>query len=92
MSPLLLGRFLPRNWFCDSHQRARVEVVDDRRKAIACALAVAQPGDVVVIAGSRWEPQRAYGSFATSSEQGDAAMARRMLYARAERVALRLVA
>ncbi|TWU25592.1 MurE-like ligase [Bythopirellula polymerisocia] len=77
---------------CDSHQRARVEVVDDRRKAIACALAVAQPGDVVVIAGSRWEPQRAYGSFAPKSEQGDAATARRVLYARTEQVPLRLVA
>lgn len=76
----------------DSYQRARVEVVDDRRRAIACALSVAQPGDVVVIAGSRWEPQRAYGSLAKSSAQGDAATTRKLLYARAEQAPLRLVA
>ncbi|QEG34117.1 MurE-like ligase [Bythopirellula goksoeyrii] len=75
----------------DSHQRARVEVVDDRRRAIACALSVAQPGDVVVIAGSRWEPQRAYGSFAVNTEQGDAATTRKLLYARTEQAPLRLV-
>ncbi len=76
----------------DSQQRARVEVVEDRRRAIACALSVAQTGDVVVIAGSRCEPQKAYGTFALSAEKGDASTARNFLYSRAEKTAFRLVA
>ena len=37
-------------------RRARVEVEPDRRKAIARALALARPGDVVLIAGKGHEP------------------------------------
>jgi len=33
-------------------ERVDVEVVADRSEAIACAVAIAEPGDVVVIAGS----------------------------------------
>jgi UDP-N-acetylmuramoyl-L-alanyl-D-glutamate--2,6-diaminopimelate ligase len=76
----------------DSERRACVEVVADRAEAIACAVALAKPGDVVVIAGSRWEPQRAYGSFAIEQEEGDAALTRHLLYARAKQPLLRIAA
>ena len=76
----------------DSEQRATVEIVADRAEAIACAVAMAEAGDVVVIAGSRWEPQRAYGTFAMNKEEGDAALTRHLLYARVKQPLLRLVA
>ncbi len=76
----------------DSEQRATVEIVTDRAEAIACAVGLAQPGDVVVIAGCRWEPQRAYGTFAVNGEEGDAALTRHLLYARVKQPMLRLVA
>jgi UDP-N-acetylmuramoyl-L-alanyl-D-glutamate--2,6-diaminopimelate ligase len=76
----------------DSERRACVEIVVDRAEAIACAVALAKAGDVVVIAGSRWEPQRAYGTFALEQEEGDAALTRHLLYARAKQPMLRLAA
>jgi UDP-N-acetylmuramoyl-L-alanyl-D-glutamate--2,6-diaminopimelate ligase len=76
----------------DSEQRATVEIVVDRAAAIAQAVSLAEPGDVVVIAGSRWEPQRAYGTFAVKKEEGDAALTRHLLYARVKQPLLRLVA
>jgi UDP-N-acetylmuramoyl-L-alanyl-D-glutamate--2,6-diaminopimelate ligase len=76
----------------DSERRACVEVVADRAEAIACAVGLAQPGDVVVIAGSRWEPQRAYGTFVMEREEGDAALARQLLYARVKQPMLRIAA
>ncbi len=76
----------------DSEQRATVEIVADRAEAIACAVGLAQPGDVVVIAGCRWEPQRAYGMFDVNMEEGDAALTRHLLYARETQPMLRLVA
>jgi UDP-N-acetylmuramoyl-L-alanyl-D-glutamate--2,6-diaminopimelate ligase len=76
----------------DSECRACVEIVADRAEAIACAVELAKPGDVVVIAGSRWEPQRAYGMFAVEKEEGDAALTRHLLYARAKQPMLRIAA
>ena len=76
----------------DSERRACVEVVADRAEAIACAVSLARPGDVVVIAGSRWEPHRAYGTFAVEQEEGDAALTRHLLYARAKQPLLRIAA
>jgi UDP-N-acetylmuramoyl-L-alanyl-D-glutamate--2,6-diaminopimelate ligase len=76
----------------DCDRRACVEVVADRAEAIACAVALAKAGDVVVIAGSRWEPQRAYGTFAVEQEEGDAALTRRLLYARVKQPMLRIAA
>lgn len=76
---------------CDSEQRACVEVVANRAEAIACAVGLAKPGDVVVIAGCRWEPQRAYGTFAME-EEGDAALTRHLLYARSKQPMFRSVA
>lgn len=71
---------------------AVVEIVADRRTAIAKALESAQDGDVVVVAGSCWEPQRTYGSLGTPHENGDAATAKRLLYARLDSPRFRLVA
>ena len=74
----------------DSEKRAVVEVVADRTEAIACVVALARPGDVVVIAGSRWEPQRAYGTIAFERPEGDATLTRNLLYARANQSPIRL--
>jgi len=68
---------------------ANVEVVADRSEAIAWAVSMAEPGDVVVIAGSQPAPHRAFG--AAGPEPSDAEIARQLLYAR-NQVALRLVA
>lgn len=70
-------------------EAADVEVVADRSEAIACAVAVAEPGDVVVIAGSRVGPSIVFSASAKTST--DSELARQMLYAR-ELPALRLVA
>lgn len=75
----------------DSEQRACVEVVANRAEAIACAVSLAKAGDVVVIAGCRWEPQRTYGTFAMN-HQGDAALTRQLLYARAKQAMFRVAA
>ncbi|MGI9427519.1 MAG: Mur ligase family protein [Bythopirellula sp.] len=70
-------------------KRADVEVVADRSEAIACAVAIAEPGDVVVIAGSRNQGGYVFGSDSQSLSDGE--LARQLLYARPE-AAIRLVA
>ncbi len=68
---------------------ADVEVVANRGEAIACAVAIAEPGDVVVIAGSRVDPGLIFGNADESITDGE--IARELLYAR-EQPAFRLVA
>ena len=72
-----------------AEQRAEIEVVADRQEAIACAVAIAEPGDVVVIAGSRSGPTFSFGG--EEQPLSDSEVARQLLYAR-EVPALRLVA
>ncbi len=72
-----------------SEDQATVEVVTDRSEAIACAVAMAEPGDVVVITGSRVDPGLNFGCADDAST--DSEIARELLYAR-EAPALRLVA
>ena len=67
---------------------AAVEVVADRSEAIACAVAVAEPGDVVVIAGSRVDSGIEFA--AADDALTDSEIARQLLFARPE-PALRLV-
>ena len=62
---------------------AHVEVVAGRAEAIACAVAVAEQGDVVVIAGSQLQPQLAFGG-----SESDAELARRLLFVRDESIPL----
>gem|GEM_PF-6519235 len=60
----------------------------ERSEAIACAVAIAEPGDVVVIAGSKTRP-----GWAFAVEEGlltDSEVAKQLLYARPE-PAFRLV-
>jgi UDP-N-acetylmuramoyl-L-alanyl-D-glutamate--2,6-diaminopimelate ligase len=76
----------------DSRHRTLIETVDDRYEAIARAIELACPGDVVVIAGSRHEPQRAFGMIGGEESRGDAATARLLLYARTQLTPLRIVA
>ncbi|NOZ40818.1 MAG: UDP-N-acetylmuramyl-tripeptide synthetase [Planctomycetes bacterium] len=59
---------------------ADVEVVADRSEAIACAVAIAEPGDVVVIAGSRATPAFDFGDVDESIT--DREITRQLLYAR----------
>jgi UDP-N-acetylmuramyl tripeptide synthase len=66
--------------------------VTDRRAAIARALATARDGDVVVIAGSRGEPQQAYGMLGSTDDRGDAATARQLLFSSVRAPRLRVVA
>lgn len=61
---------------------AKVEVVSDRSEAIACAVAIAEPGDVVVIAGSKIAPGFTFGTADESLSDGE--VARQLLYARNE--------
>ena len=68
---------------------ADVEVVSDRSEAIACAVAIAEPGDVVVIAGCSVNPRFEFGTRGESISDGE--IARQLLYARPE-PALRLIA
>jgi UDP-N-acetylmuramoyl-L-alanyl-D-glutamate--2,6-diaminopimelate ligase len=56
------------------------QIVSDRGEAIAWAIAVAEPGDVVVIAGSRGPTEGGFGV----NEFTDADAAREMLYARSQ--------
>ena len=56
---------------------SRIEVVADRREAIAAALAAAGPGDVVVIAGKGHETTQTIG--ATVVDFDDRAVARELL-------------
>jgi len=61
-------------------QAAHIEVVADRSEAIAWAVSMAEPGDVVVIAGSQPAPHRTFGEI--HQEQSDAEVTRELLYAR----------
>ena len=69
---------------------AEVEVVDDRGEAIACAVAIAEPGDVVVIAGSRPSPGFIFEDEDDSTS--DKEIARQLLYAREIQPTFRLIA
>ena len=62
---------------------AHVELVANRAEAIACAVSIAEPGDVVVIAGCQSRPQLAFGGGAS-----DADIARQLLHARNQRTPL----
>lgn len=73
----------------DDYQRAHVEVIPDRREAIAWAVAMAEPGDVVVITGRQPNSQNGFGGVDVSSS--DAEVTRQLLCARNE-AAYRLVA
>ena len=66
-----------------SKPTAHVEIVADRAQAIACAVAIAEPGDVVVISGSQPRPQLAFGG-----GHGDVDMTRQLLATRVERTPL----
>lgn len=72
----------------DGGADAVVETVNDRNEAIACAVAIAQPGDVVVIAGSHAGSGLVFGD--ESESVTDSEVARQLLYAR-EAPVLRLV-
>jgi UDP-N-acetylmuramoyl-L-alanyl-D-glutamate--2,6-diaminopimelate ligase len=61
------------------HDSATVELAPDRSAAIAWAVSVAEPGDVVIIAGSQTTPRCAFG---TDDEPSDTEIARELLYAR----------
>lgn len=62
----------------DSKRPDSFHLVDDRNEAIACAVAIAEQGDVVVIAGSQTVPSGSFGR----SETNDAEVTRELLYAR----------
>jgi len=71
--------------FCEllghSHRNTdEVQIASDRSEAIAWAVAMAEPGDVVVITGSQPQPTCQFGHEDTS----DVKIARELLYARAE--------
>ena len=68
---------------------AHVEVVADRGEAIAWAVSLAEPGDVVVIAGSQPAPHQSFGE--VDAQQCDAEITRQLLYAR-NKVTVRLAA
>ena len=65
-------------WLLSDEDRQRVQMAADRGEAIAWAVAVAEAGDVVVIAGSRGPTEGGFGL----NEITDADAAREMLYAR----------
>lgn len=73
----------------ESRRRAHVEVIPDRGEAIAWAVAMAEPGDVVVIAGSQPHSQQFFGD--AEESESDANIARQLLFARND-AAVRLVA
>jgi len=73
----------------EKNRFAHVEVVADRGEAIACAVSMAEPGDVVVIAGSQPVAPRAFGVL--EPQQSDAEITRELLYAR-NKTAVRLAA
>jgi len=62
----------------DDELMGHVEVVANRGEAIACAVAMAELGDVVVIAGSQPQPMPTFGGL------DDGQLARQLLYARNE--------
>ena len=67
-----------------------VEIVNDRAEAIACAVAIAEPGDVVVIAGSRVHPGSLFGT--EDETNTDKEIARQLLYVREQQPTFRLFA
>jgi UDP-N-acetylmuramoyl-L-alanyl-D-glutamate--2,6-diaminopimelate ligase len=71
----------------DSNEIARIQVAADRAEAMAFAVAAANQGDIVVIAGSRGPTGFTFGQ----NEVTDADVVRQLLYGLA-RPALRLVA
>jgi len=75
----------------DSQKQAVVEIVENRAEAIACAIAIAQPDDIVVIAGSQTDPQWAYGTLPVESSHDEREVVRQLLLARQES-SVRLVA
>ena len=70
------------------HDSATVELAPDRSAAIAWAVSVAEPGDVVIIVGSQTTPRCAFGA---DDEPSDTEIARELLYAR-NKVTLRVAA
>ncbi len=68
----------------DAYPDACVEVIADRGEAIACAVAVAEPGDVVVIVGSQPQPSWTFGT--DHGAPSDAEIARQLLYARGDSI------
>lgn len=73
---------LPTQEVENQRQGADVEVVANRSEAIACAVAIAELGDVVVIAGTRVDPRFAFGVEGDSMSDGE--ITRQLLYARPE--------
>ena len=71
------------------HDSATVELAPDRSAAIAWAVSVAEPGDVVVIAGSQTPPRCAFG--ADDDDLSDTEITRELLYAR-NKASLRVAA
>lgn len=85
----IVTRALPADALETNRVSASVEVVASRSEAIACAIGIAEPGDVVVIAGSRTGQG---GSFAVTEDAlDDKQLASELLRALPEPV-LRLVA
>jgi UDP-N-acetylmuramoyl-L-alanyl-D-glutamate--2,6-diaminopimelate ligase len=68
------------DWRASGDDATGMQVVGDRAEAIAWAIAVAQRGDVIVIAGSRAPTEGGFGVRGIV----DADIAREMLYARAQ--------
>jgi UDP-N-acetylmuramyl tripeptide synthase len=68
------------DWPTPAADSSSFQIVTDRAEAIAWAIAVAEPGDVVVIAGSRGPTEGGFGV----NEFTDADAAREMLYARTQ--------
>jgi UDP-N-acetylmuramoyl-L-alanyl-D-glutamate--2,6-diaminopimelate ligase len=63
-----------------------VQIAADRGEAIAWAVAAAEPGDVVVIAGSRGPTECGFGA----EEPTEADVARELLYARSPQITVKL--
>ena len=68
------------DWPTPAADSSSFQIVSDRGEAIAWAIAVAEPGDVVVIAGSRGPTEGGFGV----NEFTDADATREMLYARSQ--------
>jgi UDP-N-acetylmuramoyl-L-alanyl-D-glutamate--2,6-diaminopimelate ligase len=71
------------------HNSATVELAPERSAAIAWAVSVAEPGDVVIIAGSQTSPRCGFG--AEDDDLSDVEIARELLYTR-NRATLRVAA
>ena len=64
----------------DDPGSARVEIASDRCEAIGWAVSLAEPGDVVVIAGSQTPPRCTFGD--SGDQLSDVEIARQLLYTR----------